>query len=92
MLTATVVNGDEVEVRLAGSVSPPPPPPPSGFVTITGFTDDTGTVGDGVTTDATPTIFGLATLGTTVSIIRNGTTIATGHPGRRCGRLELLQP
>jgi hypothetical protein len=65
LLTATVVNGDESK---------------SGFLPRPASRAASSPSRRAATTDATPTIFGLATLGTTVSIIRNGTTIATGIP------------
>lgn len=48
-------------------VSGAPPPP-----VITGFSQDTGTLGDGVTSDATPTIQGTANPNTRIEVYRDG--------------------
>lgn len=49
------------------------PPAP----TITGFTDDTGTQGDGLTNDDTPTVTGTAAAGAMVTILDGTTTLGT---------------
>ncbi|SOH93972.1 Hemolysin-type calcium-binding repeat-containing protein [Monaibacterium marinum] len=43
--------------------------------TITGFTDDTGTTGDGITGDTTPTLTGTADANASVTVLANGATI-----------------
>ncbi len=48
-----------------GVVTPPPAP---ATPVIAGIQDDTGTPGDGVTADATPTVFGTGTPGSSVTI------------------------
>jgi hypothetical protein len=46
--------------------------------TITGYSDDTGTVGDSTTSDNTITVSGTAEAGMTVVVRWNGTVLATG--------------
>ena len=44
---------------------------------ITGFTDDTGTLGDGVTSDTTPTLTGTAEAGSTIEVLAGSEVIGT---------------
>lgn len=54
-----------------GTFVPGAPPPPS----ITGFTEDTGIVGDGLTADATPVIQGVTVANGRVEIFRDGESV-----------------
>ncbi len=54
---------------------------PTGTPTITGFSDDTGTAGDGRTADTTPTITGTAEAGSTVTVLRDGVVVGTTTAG-----------
>ena len=59
-------------LRFADSTFVPGTPPPP---VITGFTEDTGIVGDGLTADATPVLTGTATARIWVEIFRDGESI-----------------
>jgi len=54
-----------------GDTTPPAPP------VITGFSDDSGTIGDFVTNDATPTFTGTAEPNSTVTVFDGATAIGT---------------
>jgi hypothetical protein len=45
--------------------------------TVTGFSDDTGTPGDGITADTSPTLTGTAESGVTAQILRDGSVVGT---------------
>ena len=49
---------------------------------ITGYSDDGGVIGDGLTNDATPTLTGTAELGSTVAILDGPTVLGTAPVGQ----------
>ncbi|GJD93595.1 Ig-like domain-containing protein [Methylobacterium iners] len=63
------VGAGSAALSLAVDATPPAVP------TLTGFTDDTGTASDRLTSDTTPTLAGTAEANSTVTILRNGVAV-----------------